>query len=301
MVELPVPSPTALARSLKSSLKTRVSPEWRQRVRRLNRFRWITKYRALREFGVDPVREPRTAARFVLLDPELDNFTYELENEHELAAWLGAGLGIEEDRASAFIDELRADRHLHAELERLTRRRLDVKTRPEFGSRLAYYAIIRATRPELVVEAGVQDGLGTVTMLQALERNAEEGAPGRLKSFDVLPGSGWLVPERLRRHWELVVGSTWDTFEPALAGERIGLLVHDGENTHESECFEFRLAIAQAADRLVMLTSRADTGGLRDVAREAGLDYHEFEERPRHFYPGSPQGLAVYEPAASGG
>jgi hypothetical protein len=139
-----------------------------------------------------------------------------------------------------------------------------------------------------------------VAILRALERNAEEGAPGRLKSFDVLPGSGWLVPDRLHRDWELVLGSTWDTLEPALAGERIGLLVHDGENTHESECFEFRLAIAQAADRVVMITSRAGTGGLRDVAREHGLAYHEFAERPLHFYPGSPQGLAVYEPAVKG-
>ena len=73
------------------------------------------------------------------------------------------------------------------------------------------------------------------------------------------------------------------------------MLVHDAENTYESERFEFGLAIEHAAERLVMITARAATGGLRDVARDHDLDYHEFAERPLHFYPGSPRGLVVYE------
>jgi hypothetical protein len=276
------------------ALVDRVPLGWRRRVRRLNRFRWLAKYRALRRFGVSPRSQARTAARFIFLDPELDNFTYALRNEAELPDFVAEVLGSDRGQAAAHMYELKTDVVLRSEIEASTRGRISSKRRPDYGHRLAWYAFVRELKPSLVVETGIQDGLSSIVLLRALERNGEEGSPGRLKSFDIMPGSGWLVSDRYRASWELTIGSTYDTLEGALEGEEVGVMIHDSENTYESELFEFGVALRHAADQLLLMTNRAPVGGLRDFAAENGLRYVEFAEEPLHFYPGTPQGAALY-------
>jgi hypothetical protein len=82
-------------------------------------------------------------------------------------------------------------------------------------------------KPRLVVESGVQDGLGSLAILRALARNHEDGHPGRLLSVDILATAGWLVPEIERSAWELVIGSADDVLEHSLKGERVGLFIED--------------------------------------------------------------------------
>jgi hypothetical protein len=230
----------------------------------------------------------------MFVDPELDNFTYELRNEADLPDFVSEVLASDRDRAAAHMYELKTDVVLRSEIEASTRGRLSSKRVPEYGHRLAWYAFVRELKPSLVVETGIQDGLSSIVLLRALERNDEEGSPGRLKSFDIMPGSGWLVGERHRPNWQLTIGSTYDTLEPALEGGEVGVIIHDSENTYESEQFEFGVALRHAADRLLLMTNRAPVGGLRDFAAEHGLRYVEFVEEPLHFYPGTPQGAALY-------
>lgn len=282
----------------RTRLRERFPLEWRSRYRKLNRFRWIAKYRALKSFDVNPRSHPGTAARFIFLDPELDNFTYALRNESELPDFVAEVLGEDATRAAAYMYELKTDRLLSGELEQATRKRIDAKRRLEYGHRLAWYAFARSLKPRLIVETGTQNGLASVILLRALERNGEEGAPGRLLSFDIMPGTGWLVTDRFAGNWEPVIGSTFDTLAPALAGHEVGLFIHDSLNTYDCEQFEFRTALEHAAERLVLISNRAPIGGLRDLAAARSLPYTEFHERPLHFYRGTDQAAAVYERGA---
>lgn len=76
----------------------------------------------------------------------------------------------------------------------------------------ACYAVVRTTRPAVVVETGVAHGYSTSVLLQALEANGG----GRLYSIDLamfrpgtVPYTGGAVPQRLRspERWELRLGS----------------------------------------------------------------------------------------------
>lgn len=53
------------------------------------------------------------------------------------------------------------------------------------GRRLAQYLLVRALRPRLVVEAGVDKGLGAMIICRALARNRAEGAPGDFLGFEL--------------------------------------------------------------------------------------------------------------------
>ena len=62
------------------------------------------------------------------------------------------------------------------------------------------YAIVRALKPKLFVETGVQNGISTYFILSALERNGY----GMLHSIDIQETLqdgkkvGWLVPDELK-------------------------------------------------------------------------------------------------------
>ena len=190
----------------------------RRRLGRLSRLRWVRKARIARTYGASLRRDPLTVLGFVLLDPEVDTFTYDLANEHELVNVTARALGIAPQRVAERFDEARKDPVLGPGLARRVRWRFDFKRRVRFGRRYAWYAIARELKPAVVVETGIKDGLGSVLLLRALQRNAAEGSPGRLISFDLYPDKGWLGAEALRDRWSPIFASTRDALAPALDG-----------------------------------------------------------------------------------
>ena len=107
----------------------------------------------------------RRNSHFVLTDPEPDNFTYEITNEAELAAWIATVAGCDPGAAETYIVEPRLDADLKSRLHEATAGRWSwTKRSPAFGKRLGWYALARAIRPELVIETGVHDGLGSLLL-----------------------------------------------------------------------------------------------------------------------------------------
>lgn len=240
---------------------------------------------------------PLQALRYLIAGKELTNFTYELGNLDELVSVLARALEVDPVRVQGWLDEVASDDELLGSLRTALQAHPDRGDEPLFGRRLGWYAIVRALQPRVAVETGTHDGLGTALLLRALQRNAAEGSPGTLLTFDVDPDSGWLVPAELRSGLETVLGDVRRTLPEALAGRRIGFFVHDSLHEYGHERWEFELALEHADDRLALVSDNArDSSSLADVAGERGLDYHQFDERPvRHFYPGAALGVAIYD------
>jgi hypothetical protein len=141
--------------------------------------------------------------------------------------------------------ELLADREFQSHLERCRR---DVHyILPEAAE---LYAIVRAVKPQVMVETGVASGLSSAHILRALDRNGI----GTLHSIDlpnvqegsVLPQgrtSGWIVPASLRGRWKLQLGDSW-VLLPELLGslERVDVFMHDSDHSYEGMMFEFEQA-----------------------------------------------------------
>jgi hypothetical protein len=228
----------------------------------------------------------------VLVDPESHNFTYDLANEPELAAWIQTVCGVDRALIDRLLAEVHDDAALPQRLHGVTaRHRLWSKHSPPLGKRLAWYAIARLSRPALIVETGVHDGLGSLVLLRALERNTEEGSPGRLVSFDVNPKSGWIVGAHPL--WDLRIEPTRQGLSTVLAqGPPVGLFIHDSLHTYENEHFELHAAASYLAPSGVLVSDNAHgTRALADTCHEFGLAYFEFREQPlHHFYPGGTTG-----------
>ena len=276
--------------SLILKFTAKLPPGVRQRLRGLNRLRWIKKAKIVRHYagrGQETTRLERLA--YVLWDPELDNFTYEIVNEDELAAFVAEGTGASVDQARAYIAELQDDADLRAQLRGSMSRRWDRKSSPHYGRRLGWYAIARVVGPGLIVETGIHDGLGSALLLRALERNAADGRPGRLVSVDIDDAAGWLVDASQRERWEPLYESTFTALPKALEGQKVGMLIHDSDHTYECENFEFRQAVEHADTAVALVSDNSHaTSALRDVCADLRIEYRYFGERPRaHFYPGA--------------
>jgi predicted O-methyltransferase YrrM len=252
----------------------------------LNRGRIPTKLRTLRFYDA-PLRDN---LRY-LLDPELQNFTYELENEDELARWIADTFTADHNQVCAHLIEARSDQRIYARLRETSS--LATKREPALGRRLGWYAITRLLKPRRVLETGIHDGIGTLVFLAALDRNADEGHTGELVSFDIEPSAGWLVGEHPR--WSRRIGDSQQTLPQAFAEGPADLFLHDSLHTIEHETFELEAAATAMGEHGVILSDNSHaTPVLREVAQRHGRTYAFFRERPRaHFHPGCGIGAAL--------
>lgn len=260
------------------------------RLRILNRLRWVLKARIVVSHGATPLRH----LRYVLLDYPFEAFCYPVENVDELARWLAGAFCREETEVRALISELEGD----TELQRLLGRglRLPGDHRPvEFGYRLSWYLIARLEKPRLIVETGIQSGLGSRLILRALQRNAAEGAPGELVSVDIAPKAGWLAEGSASTPWRRLTGPSASTLWATLAGRHVGMLVHDSPHTEEIQRAEFDFALAHADEQLILVdASGGETPVLSDLCQRLGVAHHAFTEKPASgFYEGAGVACAI--------
>ncbi|HEX2086924.1 MAG TPA: class I SAM-dependent methyltransferase [Solirubrobacteraceae bacterium] len=244
-------------------------------------------------------RRPREALRWLARGREMGNFTYELENVDEMAAVTARVGGASEDEVRRLFAELESDDELRAGLrERLRTRPREREPEPFYGGRFMWYALARLRRPVAIAELGIHDGLGTAVLARAVERNAAEGFPGHVLTFDLSDRAGWLVgPEQagLVTHH---AGDVNETLPRALAERPVEMSIHDTNQGYDGETFELETVLRYAPGPVTAISRDArHSGALRALCERRGLTYELFQEQPRdHWWPGGEHGLAVIPP-----
>lgn len=252
------------------------------------------KIRALRTYPALQ-RSPAKALRYLLFDREVDNFTYDITNKDDLAACIAGVLGRDANIIRSYVNELETDRKLREAIEDAMGTRQGRKRSVFYGRRLGWYAIVRATKPQLAIETGVHDGLGSAVLLRALARNADEGAEGVLLSFDIRQDVGWLVPPWLRSRYELRISDARTTLGEAVGDRRVDFFLHDSDHRYEHESGEFEAVLQLTGPGAVLISDNAHSGtAFRDFCARRGLAFSFCREQPDHpFYPGAGIGIAV--------
>src|ERR1035437_8801215 len=107
---------------------------------------------------------------------------------------------------------------------RTSRQRGLADLRVRHARRVGGYALVRAVKPQHVVETGTDKGLGSCVLVAALLRNGS----GRLTTIDIDPASGYLIGPPCSAVTDLVLG---DSVE-ALRGlsTPVDLFIHDSNH-----------------------------------------------------------------------
>jgi hypothetical protein len=142
------------------------------------------------------------------------------------------------------------------------------------------YLLVRAARPERVVETGVRPGYSTAWMLAALDANGTgelvslgpgptAGRPSGVQDVSV----GQFVPPGLRTRWTLALGNTEDRLREILAAtHRVDLFFYDNGPDGARARFELRAAWDALSDRGILLAHHVDaTPAWADFCRLQGL------------------------------
>lgn len=158
---------------------------------------------------------------------------------------------------------------------------------------ITLYVVVRALRPERMVETGVAHGKSSSFALLGMDHNGAGSlcsidlppdgnlADGSLTSMSGRP-TGWLVPERLRTRWELLLGDSLELLPGVLAAAPADLFFHDSLHTFEHTTTEIELALAAARGPITVLVDNIDMGSgfafaeVLQARRLVGYGYRDF-------------------------
>jgi hypothetical protein len=232
---------------------------------------------------------------------ESSNFTYDLtaRNEEHLAQLLAFALRRPVEELGGYIRELRHDQALKGAVigqVRLLGRQGGYDPTARFGRRVGWYAVVRALKPKVVIETGIEKGLGAAVLCAALLRNFQEGHHGHYYGTDIDRAAGMLLCEPYRSMGTILYG---DSIESLTALDvTVDVFVNDSDHSAEYEGREYRVIAPKLSERAVIIADNAHvTDELLRFSRETGRQFLFFREEPaNHWYLGAGIGLS-FKPA----
>lgn len=252
--------------------------------------------------GRHVVQPMATFAGWLVTSREYTNYTYDLEdrNKRHLAAFVAEVVDRSYSEMLEHIREIEEDTELRTSIASgvagAPRGRESDFDMP-FGRRLGWYAIVRAVKPKIVVETGVEKGLGACVLAAALRKNSEEGYEGRYFGTDINPEAGYLLRGDYAKYGEILYG---DSIE-SLSGldENIDVFINDSDHSAEYEAREYDVVRDKLTEHAFILGDNAHSSdALLNFALDTDRRFLFFREEPSgHWYPGAGIGAAFRKAA----
>ncbi len=218
---------------------------------------------------------------------ETSNWTYDLrENSQTHLASLIAHIGnVPLSTVENYFAEIQNDQELfeHIRTLSITKRNNGNPTDPvpRFGRRLGWYALARICKPKIIVETGLDKGLGSVTFAAALKRNIAEGYPGHYYGLDIHKHTGFLLTGPYAPYGTVIIKDSVEFL--ASFKEQIDLLILDG--CHHAEHEEKELALAEPLlTPTSIIVSDTSQDPILDFARRTGREFQLFIEKSKDYW-----------------
>ena len=185
---------------------------------------------------------------------ENSNFYYKLTNmnRNDLADLIACLLGCSHTQILDYLDELENDSELRDHLEsslKQTSYGKDISV--EYGRRLGWYAFARALKPKVIVETGVDHGVGACVLASALLRNKSEGFLGRYYGTELRPEAGQFFSGKYASVGEIIYGDSIESLN--LFPESIDLFINDSDHSAQYEYNEYLTISNKLSSKAVIL------------------------------------------------
>lgn len=225
------------------------------------------------------------------------NYTYALTDDSllYLAHTVAVVSGVSPATVQQYFREAQTDEALRdyvLEKTKTSSYRRVADLRVEFGRRLGWYALVRIMKPGVVIETGVDKGLGAVLLCSALLRNRAEGAPGRYYGTDIAPKAGYLLDGIYKEVGQVLYG---DSITSLKAFDKpIDLFINDSDHSATYELEEYKVVLPKLTPTGILLSDNAHVASsLAQLSLEAGRKFVYYPEVPKdHWYPGAGIGFS---------
>lgn len=241
----------------------------------------------------------RVAFDWLFSSHEDTNFTYALteKSKFDLAHTVAVTTNSPVKIIRSYIEEAETDEELRDHISAISAQQPDHiravnDERALFGRRLGWYAIARATKPKLVIETGVDKGLGGILLCAALRRNESEGVSGRYLGTDINPAAGYLITTPYSDFGQVAYGDSLETLKTVK--DEIDLFINDSDHSAEYEAEEFKCIEPRLSETAIVLSDNShSTTKLAEFAEHTDRKFLFWREQPaNHWYPGAGIGFA---------
>ncbi|MBX3611676.1 MAG: class I SAM-dependent methyltransferase [Hydrogenophaga sp.] len=240
--------------------------------------------------------------RWAWLDTEDSNFYYRLTemNRDQLAQTVATVTGVTPTQVLGYFAELEGDDRLREHIKSgISSARYGRDIRVEFGRRLGWYAFIRVLKPRVVIETGVDHGVGACVITSALMMNASEGKEGRYYGTELRPDAGKLLSGDYARFGQVLYGDSIETLQKF--DQPIDIFINDSDHSADYEYREYQVILDKLAPESLILGDNSHaTDKLSRFSAEQQRSFLFFAEKPLdHWYPGAGIGISFRRGVAS--
>jgi hypothetical protein len=228
---------------------------------------------------------------------ETANYTYDLTegNLLYLAQTIAVVTRVDSKKILDYINEARNNEELKQHIINATMKSPQKEyadLRVDFGRRLGWYAFARTMKPKIIVETGVDKGIGSVLLCSALLKNREEGFEGFFFGTDIVPEAGYLLSGKYAEVGKILYGDSIKTLSQFT--EKIDLFINDSDHSKDYEYREYITIQDKISERAVLLGDNSHISDkLAIFSNETNRNFLFFREEPsEHWYPGAGIGIS---------
>ncbi len=235
--------------------------------------------------------------KWTFFSREGDNFSYDISEQSK--KYLSHFLAVVLDCDEALVDKIIKEPNENSELKKQIIKKITDSGKEimdinfHFGRRIGWYVIARIFKPRIIIETGVDKGLGSTLLCSALEKNESEGYDGKYYGTDINTQAGFLF-----------IGSKWEKWGKILFGdsveslkkinENVDLFINDSDHSKEYEMKEYLTIKEKLSERAIILgDNRHVSSSLEEFSLITGRSFLFFKEEPiNHWYPGGGIGFS---------
>lgn len=229
---------------------------------------------------------------WLLRSNEITNFTYDLSpiNKQYLISYITVITEKHFNEIEKYIQEIENDVELKNHITNCTKQSAErhiSDLNPKYGRRIGWYAIIRAKKPKIVIETGVDKGMGSCILTAALIKNTEEGYPGKYYGTDINPRAGYLLKGKYADFGEILYGDSIESLKKF--NGQIDVFINDSDHSSEYEWEEYQIIKNKLSNDAIILGDNSHTNTkLLQFSMDEGRKFLYFQEKPlKHWYHGA--------------
>ncbi|MEZ4904590.1 MAG: class I SAM-dependent methyltransferase [Spirosomataceae bacterium] len=230
--------------------------------------------------------------KWLFLSKETTNLTYHLGDDNLIYLSRFVAIAIEKPytEINGYFEEILKDEVLKKHIEDESQHGLDAfKSDKEMrlARRIGWYAIVRAAKPTLVIETGVDKGLGSCVIAAALLKNKTEGFEGKYYGTDINPNAGFLFKPPYSAMGKVLYGDSITSLKKIT--ENIDIFINDSDHSASYEAQEYETIQHLLSDKSYIIADNAHCNTkLHEFALKTGRKFSYFQELPKnHWYQGA--------------
>jgi hypothetical protein len=236
--------------------------------------------------------------KWIWKDTEDANFYYKLTelNQDQLGQTISSVTNIPYPKICEYFAELESDTDLRQHIKAgIASAQYGKDIVVDFGRRLGWYAFIRAVKPKIVIETGVDHGVGSCVITSALIKNELEGSPGYYYGTDINPEAGQLLTGKYRQYGEIMYGDSISSLRQF--NKKIDIFINDSDHSADYEYREYQEIKSKLNENALILGDNSHvTDKLSRFSQETNRKFLFFAEKPaNHWYPGAGIGISFTE------